>query len=138
MAEIIDSTKRFLEAVDYLKKKGIVKNNKQLALLLSISPALITEVAKGRSNVSIERILKLTEKYSQINQKYIIEGEGPLVIEDKTPRFVLEEDSDTNVNMVNEQKDYLKNMLEAKEETIASLKDTIDVLKKELKRLEDE
>ena len=138
MAEIIDSTKRFLEAVDYLKKKGIVKNNKQLALLLSISPALITEASKGRSNVSIERILKLTEKYSQINRQYIIEGEGPLLKEETELYLTHHDKSDTSGDIVNDQVGYLKNMLEAKEETISSLKTTIDVLKKELKRLEEE
>ena len=69
-------TKRFVECHDELKKEKKIKSSRQFALSLDYLPQSLSEILKGRRDVTLELLRKATEMYN-INPNYLFLGEGP-------------------------------------------------------------
>ncbi len=76
-------TQRFIKCHDKLKEEKRIKSSRQFALSLEYLPQSLSEILKGRRDVTIELLRKSIEKY-QINPVYVYTGDGPM--------FMTEED----------------------------------------------
>jgi len=76
-------TQRFIKCHDKLREESRVRSSRQFALSLDYLPQSLSEILKGRRDVTIELLRKAVEKY-KINPVYIFTGEGPM--------FMTEED----------------------------------------------
>ena len=76
-------TKRFIKCHNKLREDNRVRSSRQFALSLEYLPQSLSEILKGRRDVTIELLRKAVEKY-KINPVYIYTGEGPM--------FMTEED----------------------------------------------
>ena len=72
-------TQRFITCLGHLLEKRIVRSNRQFALSLDYLPQSLSEIMKGRRDVTIELIRKACATY-RINSNYIFCGEGPLIL----------------------------------------------------------
>lgn len=79
MSSII--TKRFIKCHNQLKENKIVRSSRQFALSLDYLPQSLSEILKGRRDVTIELLRKAIELY-KINPFYIYTGEGPMFMKD--------------------------------------------------------
>ena len=70
-------TLRFVKCHDKLKEQRIIKSSRQFAIALDYLPQSLSEVLKGRRDVTIELLRKAVEVF-KINPTYIYTGEGPL------------------------------------------------------------
>ena len=75
-------TQRFMECVNRLIADNHVKSKRQFALSLDYQPQGMSEIAKGRRDVTIELLRKAIEKYA-LNAEYIFTGVGPKYKEDR-------------------------------------------------------
>lgn len=76
-------TQRFINCHDKLKEENRIRSSRQFALSLDYLPQSLSEILKGRRDVTIELIRKAVEEY-KLNPVYIYTGEGPM--------FMTEED----------------------------------------------
>ena len=76
-------TQRFIQCHNKLKEEKQVRSSRQFALSLNYLPQSLSEILKGRRDVTIELLRNSVEKY-KINPVYIMTGEGPM--------FMTEED----------------------------------------------
>lgn len=76
-------TQRFIKCHDKLRDENRVRSSRQFALTLDYLPQSLSEILKGRRDVTIELLRRAVEKY-KINPVYIFTGEGPM--------FMTEED----------------------------------------------
>ena len=76
-------TQRFIKCHDKLREENRVRSSRQFALSLEYLPQSLSEILKGRRDVTIELLRKAVELY-KINPVYIYTGEGPM--------FMTEED----------------------------------------------
>ena len=76
-------TQRFIKCHNKLKETGQVRSSRQFALELDYLPQSLSEILKGRRDVTIELLRKGVERY-KINPVYIYTGDGPM--------FMTEED----------------------------------------------
>lgn len=81
MSNII--TQRFIKCHDKLREENRVRSSRQFALSLDYLPQSLSEILKGRRDVTIELLRKAVDIY-KINPVYIYTGEGPM--------FMTEED----------------------------------------------
>jgi phage repressor protein C with HTH and peptisase S24 domain len=79
-------TQRFIKCHDKLRETGIVRSSRQFAMALDYLPQSLSEILKGRRDVTIEVLRKAVEAY-KINPIYIMTGEGPM--------FMTEDDNKT-------------------------------------------
>ncbi|MEN0005772.1 MAG: S24 family peptidase [Bacteroidota bacterium] len=70
-------TQRFIKCHDKLRADNRVRSSRQFALSLEYLPQSLSEILKGRRDVTIELLRKAVEKY-KINPVYIFTGEGPM------------------------------------------------------------
>ncbi|MEM9849567.1 MAG: S24 family peptidase [Bacteroidota bacterium] len=70
-------TKRFIKCHDKLKSSKTVRSSRQFAISLEYLPQSLSEILKGRRDVTIEVLRKAIELY-KINPVYIFTGEGPM------------------------------------------------------------
>lgn len=68
-------SKRFIEAYNILKKGGLINDRRDFAQRIGISASLVTEVAKGRSNVGMQAVQNLVEIFG-FSANWILMGEG--------------------------------------------------------------
>jgi len=83
MRDINIITQRFIKCHDKLREDNQVRSSRQFALSLDYLPQSLSEILKGRRDVTIELLRKSVEVY-RINPVYIYTGEGPM--------FMTEED----------------------------------------------
>ncbi|PHN07526.1 S24 family peptidase [Flavilitoribacter nigricans] len=76
-------TQRFINCHDKLKEENRIRSSRQFAISLDYLPQSLSEILKGRRDVTIELIRKAVEEY-QLNPVYLYTGEGPM--------FMTEED----------------------------------------------
>lgn len=76
-------TQRFIKCHNKLREDKVVRSSRQFAMSLDYLPQSLSEILKGRRDVTIELLRKAVEKY-KINPVYIYTGEGPM--------FMTEED----------------------------------------------
>lgn len=75
-------TQRFVKCHDKLKSENQVRSSRQFALSLDYLPQSLSEILKGRRDVTIELLRKAVEKY-KINPVYIYTGEGPMFMSEE-------------------------------------------------------
>lgn len=76
-------TQRFIKCHNKLRDENRVRSSRQFAISLDYLPQSLSEILKGRRDVTIELLRKAVEKY-KINPVYLYTGEGPM--------FMTEED----------------------------------------------
>ncbi len=76
-------TQRFIKCHDKLREENRVRSSRQFALSLDYLPQSLSEILKGRRDVTIELLRKAVDEY-KVNPVYIYTGEGPM--------FMTEED----------------------------------------------
>lgn len=79
-------TQRFIKCHDKLRESNLVRSSRQFAVNLEYLPQSLSEILKGRRDVTIELLRKAVEVY-KVNPVYIMTGEGPM--------FMTEEDHKT-------------------------------------------
>lgn len=75
-------TQRFIKCHNQLKEEGTVRSSRQFALSLDYLPQSLSEILKGRRDVTIELLRKAVEKY-KINPVYIYTGEGAMFMSEE-------------------------------------------------------
>ena len=75
-------TQRFIKCHDKLREENRVRSSRQFALSLEYLPQSLSEILKGRRDVTIELLRKAVEKY-RINPVYIYMGTGPMFLEEE-------------------------------------------------------
>ena len=70
-------TQRFIKCHDKLRENGKVRSSRQFALSLEYLPQSLSEILKGRRDVTIELLRKAIEEYN-LNPAYIFTGEGTM------------------------------------------------------------
>lgn len=68
-------SQRFIECIEALKAGNRIKSARQFALSLDYLPQGLSEIFKGRRDVTIELIRKAVEVYG-INPSYLFQGQG--------------------------------------------------------------
>lgn len=76
-------TQRFIKCHDKLRDDNRVRSSRQFAISLDYLPQSLSEILKGRRDVTIELIRKSVELY-KVNPVYLFTGDGPM--------FMTEED----------------------------------------------
>jgi phage repressor protein C with HTH and peptisase S24 domain len=74
-------TERFIKCHDKLREDGKVRSSRQFALALDYLPQSLSEILKGRRDVTIELLRKSIEEYN-FNPVYIFTGEGTMFLSD--------------------------------------------------------
>lgn len=75
-----DVSKRFIDFYNYLKSEKIVKSAAELASILKISPAMMTEIKKGRSSAGLDILQKLLARYRELNPEWLLSGRGTMLL----------------------------------------------------------
>ncbi len=76
-------TQRFIKCHNKLREDNRIKSSRQFALALDYLPQSLSEIMKGRRDVTIELLRKAIQKY-KINPIYLFTGEGPLFMSEET------------------------------------------------------
>lgn len=72
-------TDRFIKCHDKLREDGKVRSSRQFALALDYLPQSLSEIIKGRRDVTIELIRKAVEEF-RFSPLYIFTGEGMMFL----------------------------------------------------------
>jgi len=75
-------TQRFIKCHNKLREDKRIKSSRQFALSLEYLPQSLSEILKGRRDVTIELLRKSVERY-QINPVYIYTGDGPMFMSEE-------------------------------------------------------
>lgn len=75
-------TQRFIKCHQKLKDEKRVRSSRQFAISLDYLPQSLSEILKGRRDVTIELLRKAVEVY-KINPVYIYTGEGPMFMSEE-------------------------------------------------------
>lgn len=75
-------TQRFIKCHNKLKEDGRVRSSRQFAMSLEYLPQSLSEILKGRRDVTIELLRKAVETY-KVNPVYIYTGEGPMFMSEE-------------------------------------------------------
>lgn len=76
-------TRRFVACHNYLKKEKKIKSSRQFALSLDYLPQSLSEILKGRRDVTIEILRKGVEIYG-MNPHFLLTGEGSLFLDKRS------------------------------------------------------
>lgn len=68
-------TERFIKCLNKLKEDGKIRSSRQFAINLDYLPQSLSEIQKGRRDVTIELLRKAVEVYG-MNPMYLLTGEG--------------------------------------------------------------
>ncbi|MFT4666210.1 MAG: phage repressor protein C with HTH and peptisase S24 domain [Polaribacter sp.] len=68
-------SRRFIKCLEQLKEANQVRSSRQFAMELNYLPQSLSEIIRGRRDVTIELLRKAVERY-QFNPVYIYTGEG--------------------------------------------------------------
>lgn len=75
-------TQRFIKCHNTLKGDGTIRSSRQFAMSLDYLPQSLSEILKGRRDVTIELLRKAVDAY-KINPVYIYTGEGPMFMSEE-------------------------------------------------------
>jgi phage repressor protein C with HTH and peptisase S24 domain len=78
-------TDRFIKCHDKLREQGKVRSSRQFAINLDYLPQSLSEILKGRRDVTIELLRKAIEVYN-FNPAYLFTGEGSMFQNDSDGR----------------------------------------------------
>lgn len=72
-------TQRFIKCHDQLKEDKVIRSSRQFAIALDYLPQSLSDLLKGRRDVTIELLRKAIEKY-HLNPNYLFKGEEPFFL----------------------------------------------------------
>lgn len=75
-------TQRFIKCLEKLREDNRVRSSRQFAISLDYLPQSLSEIVKGRRDVTIELIRKAAEVY-KVNPLYLFLGEGTMFLSDE-------------------------------------------------------
>jgi phage repressor protein C with HTH and peptisase S24 domain len=78
-------TQRFIKCHDKLREENRVRSSRQFAISLDYFPQSLSEILKGRRDVTIDLLRKAVEKY-KVNPVFLYTGEGPLFMSEEDHR----------------------------------------------------
>lgn len=78
-------TQRFIKCHDKLREDNRVRSSRQFAISLDYLPQSLSEILKGRRDVTIELLRKSIEKY-HISPGFLLTGEGPMFLTEEDHR----------------------------------------------------
>jgi phage repressor protein C with HTH and peptisase S24 domain len=78
-------TQRFVKCHDKLREMGKVRSSRQFSLALDYLPQSLSEILKGRRDVTIELLRKAIEEFN-FNPVYIFTGEGTMFMSEQENR----------------------------------------------------
>ena len=76
-------TQRFIKCHNKLREDNRIKSSRQFAIMLDYLPQSLSEIMKGRRDVTIELLRKAIVLY-KINPIYLFTGEGPLFMSEES------------------------------------------------------
>lgn len=76
-------SQRFIKCHNKLREEKRVRSSRQFALSLDYLPQSLSEILKGRRDVTIELLRKAIAKY-KINPVYVMTGDGPMFMTEET------------------------------------------------------
>ena len=76
-------SQRFIKCHNKLREEKRVRSSRQFALSLDYLPQSLSEILKGRRDVTIELLRKAVAKY-KMNPVYIMTGDGPMFMTEET------------------------------------------------------
>jgi phage repressor protein C with HTH and peptisase S24 domain len=80
-------TQRFIKCHDKLREENRVRSSRQFALSLDYLPQSLSEILRGRRDVTIELLRRAVEKY-KINPVYIFTGDGPMFMSEEAQKDI--------------------------------------------------
>ena len=86
MNDTIDISSRFIEALNELINRGILKDKKSFAASIGCSAAMITEVSKGRSNVGVSQLQNTVRNYG-VSATWLLTGTGEMFVSDEPSQY---------------------------------------------------
>lgn len=75
-------TQRFIKCHNKLREENRIRSSRQFSISLDYLPQSLSEILKGRRDVTIELLRKAVEVY-KINPVYIYTGEGPMFMSEE-------------------------------------------------------
>lgn len=75
-------TQRFIKCLEKLREDGKVRSSRQFALALDYLPQSLSEIVKGRRDVTVELLRKIAEVY-HVNPIYLFTGEGAMFMQEE-------------------------------------------------------
>jgi phage repressor protein C with HTH and peptisase S24 domain len=75
-------TERFIKCHDKIREENRVRSSRQFALSLDYLPQSLSEILKGRRDVTIELLRKAVDQY-KVNPVYIFTGDGPMFMSEE-------------------------------------------------------
>ncbi|MFZ2899190.1 MAG: S24 family peptidase [Saprospiraceae bacterium] len=75
-------TQRFIKCLEKLREDNRVRSSRQFAMTLDYLPQSLSEILKGRRDVTIDLIRKAAEVY-RVNPAYLFLGEGAMFLSDE-------------------------------------------------------
>lgn len=78
-------TQRFIKCHDRLREENRVRSSRQFALSLDYLPQSLSEILKGRRDVTIDLLRKAVDLY-KINPVFLYTGDGPMFMTDEDHR----------------------------------------------------
>jgi transcriptional regulator with XRE-family HTH domain len=109
---ISDTTKRFIDCLSELKKRGKIKSFAQFANESNITKQSLNEILKGRREVPSSMLSILVKKF-RVSADYLLSGKGDLIIQEEKS-----DEIQSNIIMIPEDQihsyiQWLKNTTEA-------------------------
>jgi len=80
-------TQRFIKCHDKLKQDNLIKSSRQFAMSLDYLPQSLSEILRGRRDVTVELIRKAVLLY-KVNPVYLYTGEGLMFLSEEDKRDV--------------------------------------------------
>lgn len=78
-------THRFIKCHDRLLASNMVKSSRQFAMSLDYLPQSLSEIVKGRRDVTIELLRKAIERY-KLNASFLFNGEGDMFSDEQSKK----------------------------------------------------
>ena len=143
MTAINDISRRFIEALNELLKRGILQDKKSFATSVGCSVAMMTELSKGRSNVGVSLLQGIVMHYG-ISATWLLTGQGNMLKSDAAhpPQYagtqemlVSDEPVQYNQGPQESMVDKLLGIIDKKDNIIREQAEDIGHLRSELEQL---
>ncbi|MDR2004943.1 MAG: helix-turn-helix domain-containing protein [Prevotella sp.] len=140
MNTVNDISERFMEAYNHLINCGQTSDKKDFAVKIGISPSMVTEISKGRSNVGVSAIQNIVLQF-YISPDWLITGNGPMLkIESQPDALPLASEPEVQYSKQNDEIQFLKNIIGNQQKIIENQQKELDnkqkVIDKQLNTIE--
>ena len=117
----------FKVAVDYIYKEHLVESQGELADKIGISSSALSRIMNNKKFVGDDTLRKMNEVFGGIFNMAYFRGESTVLLIEDTMNFMAPENNKNEID----QSSLVNAALAAKDETIASQRETIESLKRE-------